>query len=186
MSDVVVPARISAELAVEAEPRLLKTAVIRAQLLRCALRGLNAKQAAAVVKCSHSVALSAYSDPGFRESAMKQLNAAFEGVDAGFVEKKESWFDRLDRAADKAFEELMGMLERDNLDDAHRIKICQDFLDRTPETASQSAEHRYAHFNAEELALAARTAEEMNQALVAMRRLRDESAPVASSDAATV
>src|SRR5271170_4085798 len=121
---------------VEVEPRLLTTALRRARLMRCALRGLDAKMAARVVGCSHATARQVYADPAFRRRVRQGLEGVLEGADAAYVAKQLTLHEQIEHKAQTAFDILTKIMEDDRAQPALRVKVAQDLLDRNPETQS--------------------------------------------------
>lgn len=144
----------------DAGGRLLPQAIRRAQMLRLALRGVNAKRASEIMSCSYATAREVYSDPGFRKACLGRLDDAFTDTDAAFAEKKKSLVERLEEKAEVAFEILCDMLETPETSAGHRIRIAQDLLNRHSETAPiQRAQFRLDPI---ELVHAAKVAREMD------------------------
>jgi len=114
--------------------RLIPSAILRIQLQRLAMRGLDATKAAKIVGCSAATARAIYSDPGFRKVVLGKINGALGGADSTFLDKKVSMLERLGEASEIAFESLMVMLNDVDTSKAHKIRIAQDFLNRNPET----------------------------------------------------
>jgi hypothetical protein len=120
--------------AVETDPRLLTVALRRARLLRCALRGLNAKAASRVVGCSHHTARAVYADPAFKARVRAQFGQVFEGIDDAYATAQLTLHERIEGVASKAFDLLQQIMEDETKQPALRVKVAQDFLDRNPET----------------------------------------------------
>lgn len=146
----------------EGRAGLLKSAVQRAQLKRLALRGLNATEAARVVGCSPYTARAVFRDPGFREGVLGGVDRAFQEVDVAWAAKRQSWAEKLEEAADKAFVKLVEVLDNPDSEKGLVVKVAQDFMNRHPESAAVNHSQVEHKFSAEELADAARTAQEMN------------------------
>jgi hypothetical protein len=154
----------------EEHPRLVTQAVRRAKLLRCALRGVNAKDAARVVGCSHATAMTVYSDPSFQRRVHEQLEGVFEGVDAGFIDRQMSLHERIEQKAKDAFKVLADMLDNNATPPHLRAKVAMDMLDRNPETqAGHSVTTRRDDELAETLRAAAAASREADN-VVTMRR----------------
>lgn len=149
--------------------RLLTTSVMRVQLLRLAMKGLNATQAAKVVGCAPETARSHYATPEFRRAVLEKVEQAFEGIDAAFIEKKASLHEMLEEQATRSCEELIQMLEGSDLHPSLRVKIHQDFLNRVEDSAP-TAKHSYK-MDATDLRHAAKVAQEMDSVLP-MRRVK--------------
>lgn len=145
-------------------PRLLRSAVLRAQLLRLALRGVNAKQACEVLGCSYHVARSHYADPSFRAQVLQRVEGALAYADERFALQNRSLHERIADAAEEGFERLVEMLRDPGTANPLKARIAQDFLNRVPEAAPHSSVlHRHS-FTAEELSSAAKAAAEMGEA----------------------
>lgn len=147
---------------------LLRQAVRRAQLLRCALRGLTAKDAAAFVGCSHATACGVYNDPGFRRMVLEKQAGVFEGVDERFEKKQLSLHERIERKAVDAFEKLCDLLDSPETNPSLQFRVAQDILDRTPEVAK--AAPRAAEDLESVLRIAASAASDMDAKVVEMKR----------------
>lgn len=145
--------------------RLIHTASRRAQLLRLAARGINAKDAALMVGVNPQTARGIYADPRFRQDVQKLIDNAFEGVDSNWARKKKTMHERLEEVADRSFEILETMLEDAATPKPLRTRIAQDFLDRNPETQA-GFKTQTTIIDANMLTLAARTAKEMDKAVV--------------------
>lgn len=145
------------------DTRLLKTAVLRSQLLRLAQKGLNATEASKVLTISSATARMHYSDPSFRREVLGAMERAFEGIDADFAAKRKSLHDLIEAQAYDSFHQLVDMLNADDLHPSIRMRINQDFLNRTEEGAQQS--RTTVAFEAKDLAIAARAAREMDNVI---------------------
>ncbi len=148
----------------ELRDRLLTTSVTRAQLLRLAMKGLNATQAAKVVGCHEATARSHYATPDFRRAVLAKVEEAFEGIDAAFIERKASLHEMLEEQAYKSCQELIELVSDPDLHPSLKVKIHQDFLNRVEETAQQS---KVSHHKMEprELQHAAQVAREMDSVI---------------------
>lgn len=126
----------------ELQTRLLRTSVVRTQLVRYAMRGMNASEAAKVVGIHPSTARMHYADPDFRKAVLGKVDAAFAGTDAAFLERTKSLTERLEEQAAKSFEELQEMLVPEGkfgtIAAGLRYRVHKDFLDRHAETAPVS------------------------------------------------
>lgn len=114
--------------------RLLKTAVTRVRLLRLAMRGMHASDAAKEIGIHATTARQHYSDPDFRREVIKKVEGAFFDVDSAFAEKQKTLHERLEEQASKSFEELVTLAADSDLHPALKVKIHQDFLNRTDES----------------------------------------------------
>ena len=110
--------------------RQMKRAVARVQLLRLAMRGMNAKQAAQAVGLPESTVLLHYRDPEFQEEVMKRVSGALGSSDANFKGKVKTLHERIEEQAEASFQDLVEMLENEKLPLHLRARINQDFLDR--------------------------------------------------------
>jgi hypothetical protein len=163
----------------ERQPRLLRTAVLRAQLLRLALRGLTAKQSSEILRCSYFSARQHYHDPAFRAQVLARVEGAMANADERFDAGARTLHQRLADTSEKAFEILQEMLV--NAEDAGvtpglRAKIALEFMDRNPDLApTHKSEHNHKHtFSAEDLALASRTATEMNAGVIPINQPKEK------------
>jgi hypothetical protein len=154
----------------EAGGKLMTQAVRRAQLLRLALRGVNAKKAAEVIGCSHATARAVYADPEFRKGCLGRLDDAFADIDASFATRKRSLIERMEEKAEVAFETLVGLLEAHDTKDVYKIKIAQDFLDRNPTTQAGHVVRTGPLADPDKLSQAARVAREMDNVLIMEKR----------------
>lgn len=141
-------------------PRLLSTLVTRSQLLRLAMKGLNASEAAKIVGCHPQTARTHYADPSFRDEVRKRVDGAFADVDEAYTERRKSLHELLEDQSVRSFTDLVGMLGDPNLHPSIRMRINQDFLNRVEES-SQITRSSNA-LTAEALASAAKTAREMD------------------------
>lgn len=151
------------------EPRLMTTIVLRAQLLRFAMRGLNATEAAKLAKCHPQTARMHYADKSFRQEVRAQLERAFDGVDDSFIEQKKTLHEMLEERAEKSFVDLVQMLQDPDLHPSIRMRINQDFLNRHADTA-QVAKAQIT-FDPQALMRAGKTAKEMDSKIIPMRKV---------------
>lgn len=151
----------------ELKDRLLKTSVTKMQLIRLAMKGLNATEAAKVVGIHEQTARSHYADPEFRRAVLSKVDAAFAGVDAAFTEKRKTLHELLEEQAYKSCINLMAMLENDELHPSLKVKINQDFLNRVEDTAQFS--RQAMKMDPADLQHAAKVAAEMDK-VVEIRR----------------
>jgi hypothetical protein len=140
---------------------LLKSAVRRTQLLRLAMRGMDAKQAALAVGCSHAHALQVYREPEFRRQALAKVESAFASIDASFAAHKLSLHEQIEEQAERSFLNLVELLNQD-IHPSLKVKIHQDFLNRCEESQPQHKVNMGHKFSPEELQRAALTAREMD------------------------
>lgn len=157
----------------ESEPRtrLLQGVVLRQQLQRLAMKGLNATRAAQVVGCSKDTARAVYRDPEFRKEVIGRVDGAFADVDAAFIDQKRSLHQRLADKAEDAYEALCVMLDSQDTLPSLKAKIAMDFLDRNPETQAGHTVTKLGELvHPEQLAQAARIGREMDNKVIPMRR----------------
>ena len=147
----------------EFRDRLLKTSVTKTQLLRLAMKGLNATQAAKVVGCSAETARGHYADPEFRRAVLSRVEQAFEGIDQAFIERRKDLHELLEEQAYRSCEELMQLVEDPQLHPSLKVKIHQDFLNRHEDTKPLSG--KSFKFDAGELRHASRVAQEMDKVI---------------------
>lgn len=153
------------------QPRLLRTAVLRAQLLRLALRGLTAKQASEILRCSYYTARQQYHDPAFRAQVLTRVEGAMAYADERFDAGQRTLHQRLADTSERAFEILQEMLvngEDAGVTPGLRAKIAIEFMDRNPElAATHKSEHIHEHrVTSDDLIIAARTAAEMSSSKI--------------------
>ena len=116
------------------ETRLITTSVLRIQLMRLAMKGMTATDAAKALGCCSKTALMHYKSKEFRQAVFNKVEHAFEDIDQTFVEQKKTLHEKLEEQAARSFEDLVNMLGDEKLPSAHRIKINQDFLNRSEQT----------------------------------------------------
>lgn len=152
--------------------KLLRHVILRAQLLRFALRGVTAKKASELVQCGYQTARQIYSDPDFRRHVMSKVEGALAYADEKFGEQQKSLHQRLAEKSEEAFTVLCELLENPATNQGLRFRIAKDMLDRNPETSSTShVEHSHQHsFSADELRRAADTASEMQAKVLPFRK----------------
>lgn len=148
-------------LGVEERTRLLKQAVLRRQLLRLAMKGVDATQAARIVGCSKWTTREIYREPRFRQEVMGKVEGAFADIDHIFREKKKSLHERIDEQAERSFEGLVSLLDDTDTSNHLKAKIHMDFLDRSAESQKQTVVN-HARLDPQQLIAAARTAVEMD------------------------
>jgi hypothetical protein len=156
-------AHFEAELALQHEPKLVKQLVVRARLLRFALRGLNARQAAQLIGEPYQTVRAIYADPTFKREVQQRINGAFEGVDSQFVAEQKTVTDAIKDKAGAAFNYLCELLEDPNAHPGYRMRAAQDILDRNEDTQAGSTITK--RIDPAQLALAARTAQEMDDVI---------------------
>lgn len=142
--------------------RLLTSSVTKIQLLRLAMKGLNATEAAKVVGCHVATARSYYADPEFRQAVMAKVDAAFADVDAAYTRKRKSLHEMIEEQAYRSCEDLIDMLENPDLHPSLRAKINQDFLNRVEDGAQVQ---KFVRLDSADLSLAAKAAEEMDNVI---------------------
>lgn len=142
----------------------LRRAALGEKLVRMAMKGVTASEAARLVGCHQQTALMYYKRPDFRKRVMNKIQGAFEGVDEGFSEELESMHEKLKRAAEKSYDELMAMLSGEvaGVQVGHKIKIAQDFMNRNPDTQAGFIHRNGDKLDPDQLRLAATAAREMD------------------------
>lgn len=150
------------------DARILQVALRRAQLLRCALRGMTAKAASRIVGCSEGTAAAIYRDPAFRKQVYDKFTGVFADIDAGFADRKLALHERLEHKASEAFQLLSDLMDSDETPVHLRARIAQDFMDRNPDTTAAGVVRRTEELT-ETLKEAAKAAEEVEK-VVAIRR----------------
>jgi hypothetical protein len=161
-------AEISIEEVELVRDRLLTTSVTKAQLLRLAMKGLNATEASKIVGCSAETARSHYANPEFRRAVLGKVEAAFEGIDKAFEDRRKGLHEMLEEQALKSCEDLIELVQDPNLHPSLKVKIHQDFLNRVEDSAQQT-KHSYK-MDATDLRHAAKVAQEMDNVLPFKRK----------------
>jgi|SRR5580658_1309347 hypothetical protein len=141
----------------------------RLELLRLAMRGYSAKQAAESLEIPYSAALQEYRDREFRALAFGRLEHAFAEIDGNFEEEKKSLHERLAEKSNDAFRVLCELLEDEEVHPGVRVKIAQDMLDRNPDTMAGSVV-RHEKFDPQQLMRAAQAASEMDNVIQLKRK----------------
>ncbi len=136
----------------------------RAKLLRLAAQGINARQASGIINVPYATVLSEYADPEFKVQLHALMEQAFSDVDGKFGAFNLTLHDRIRLKSEEAFQTLCELMDDDTNHPAIRARIAQDMLDRNPESQAGSV-IRHERIEADQLALAARAAEEMNNVL---------------------
>lgn len=147
----------------QVQPQALPKEVMRARLLRLALRGQNARQAAQACGYAYDTVRRIYADPAFQADFRKRVDLAFEDVDTEFIQSQKSLADKVSEKANTAFTVLCELLESEQTLAGHKIKIAQDILDRTAETATFSP--RTTALDADKLRAAALAARDMDNVI---------------------
>lgn len=160
-------AALAAELC--GEPRLVRQVARRAWLLRLAMRGLNAKEAAAIVGCSPAVVRDMYRDDNFKAEVKRRINVALDTGDEKFVAAQLTLAEKIRRKGDKAFEILCTLLEDPDVHPATRVRIAQDLLNRNEETQAGFQVTKKT-FDTEKLRHAALVAAEMDGRVIPIRK----------------
>lgn len=145
--------------------RALRDSVIRVQLLRLAMRGMRAKDAMRAVGCSEAVARRHYADREFQREVHRRISKAFADSDTQFMYEQKNLGDLIEGQAYSSFHELVKMLDGEygTLRPETRMKIHQDFLNRTADSRQQAA---VVHtWDADALRIAAKTATEMDTSM---------------------
>lgn len=145
-----------------ATARSMKMAVDRVKLLRLAMRGLTAKQAAQALGVGEAVAMHHYRDPVFQKTVMERVSKVFGEGDNLFKGRVKTLHERIQEQAERSFEGLVEMLEKDSLPDSIRMKIHQDFLDRSPDSQKEGTLNLKMPIDAVQLSLAAQVALELD------------------------
>lgn len=125
------------------DQRLLTSTVTRVQLVRYAMRGMNATEAAKLAGISEATARRHYADPEFRRLVVGRVDRAWVGSDASFNERTKSLAEKIEEQAAKSFDSLVQMLDPDTnggvgISDNLKFRIHTTFLDRHSETAQIS------------------------------------------------
>ena len=148
------------DLGLTGDRRLVRSAIIRLQLERLAMRGVNATRAAELVGCHRDTSRGVYRDPRFKKKVLGKINAALGEVDQTIFKEKKDLHARLAEKCEDAFQKLCDLMEDPETSTAHQIKIAQDFLNRNPES-QPGATIMKREFDPEQLSRAARVAKEM-------------------------
>jgi len=160
---------IEPEIREKLQSRILRVEVNRIQLLRCAMKGMDAVQAAAVVGLHPQTVRSYYEDPSFREAVRMKVDLALGGVDKAYAKRRKTLHEMIDEQAERSFVDLVTMLEDPELPAHHRIKINQDFLNRSAESMQKTA-IAHAKLDPEQLLAAAKAANEMDKRVIPFRK----------------
>lgn len=163
-------AGLAAESAASAEPGLLRAQVLRAQLLRLATRGLNAREAAQIVGYAHHTVQKYYREPDFQATVRRRVEHALGDGDERVLEQRMTLADRLRQKSETAFTVLCEMLDDPATHPGYRMKIAQDFLDRNEETQGGSIVTRRT-VDPEQLRHAAQVAAEMDSNVVPIKKV---------------
>lgn len=155
------------------EQRLLTSSLVRVQLMRLAMKGMSATEAARVLGIQPSTAMRHYRSKEFREAVLKKVEGAFADVDRSFEEKQKTLHEKLEEQAAKSFDDLVRMLSDKSLAPAHRIKINQDFLNRSEQTQPMS-KVTTGGVDGEALRRAAVAAQEMEAGVVPIKKVANE------------
>lgn len=145
--------------------RALRDSVVRVHLLRMAMRGMKAKDAALAVGCGEVVARRHYADREFQREVHRRISKAFSESDTTFLYERKNLSDLIEGQAYSSFHELVKMLDGEfgALRPETRMKIHQDFLNRTTDSRQQAG---VIHtWDPDALRVAAKTAAEMDTAL---------------------
>lgn len=118
----------------EDRQRLLRSAVLRVQLVRLAMKGLPASQAAAHLGISPATARIYYQEASFRQEVLGKVEGAFADVDVSFVTKRKTLHERLDEQAEASFDGLLELLQNKAVHPNVKVRIHQDFLNRSEQS----------------------------------------------------
>jgi hypothetical protein len=141
---------------------LLTSAVVRAQLLRLALKQIPAAHAAKICGVCVATAQAVYRDPEFRREVLRKVESAFGDVDAAFAAKRKGLHEMLEEQAYESCQDLIDMLQNPDLHPSLRVKINQDFLNRHEES---STIQRGFKMDPSDLRHAAKVAQEMDNVI---------------------
>lgn len=151
---------------------LLQMVVLRQQLLRLAMKGVNAKRASELVGVHHHTVLGIYKDPMFRKEVLGKVGGAFEDVDGAYVAQRKSLHERLAEKAETAFGVLVEMLEDKEGLPSLRAKVAMDLLDRNPETQQGHTITRISPaLESEQLIQAAHIARQVDSKVTPIRKV---------------
>lgn len=137
----------------------------RSKLLRLAAQGVTARRASELLGLGYSVVCGEYNDPSFRRQAFELVEGAFGEVDSALTNVQLSLHDRIRLKSEEAFDVLCNILDDEAENPALRAKIAVELLDRNPESQAGTTVRHGALVEANDLARAARAAEEMNKVL---------------------
>lgn len=140
-------------------------AVRNKQLLMLAIEGLSAAKAAKIVGCSVETARTVYRTPDFQQMVMEQVDATLDEGSCAYRKRFMSLQEALHAQAMNSFQDLVGMLQREDLSAGLRMKINQDFLDRVAETSHKGQLGVTMRWDPKQLSLAAKAAQEMDETL---------------------
>ncbi len=155
------------------EQRLLTSSLVRVQLMRLAMKGMSATEAAKILGIQPATAMRHYRSKEFRDAVLRKVEGAFADIDKNFEEKQKTLHEKLEEQAAKSFDDLVRMLEDKTLAPAHRIKINQDFLNRSEQTQPMS-KVTTGGVDGEALRRAAVAAQEMEAGVVPIKKVANE------------
>lgn len=148
----------------ESKTHTLRNIVVRQQLARLAMKGINAKLASGFVGVCAATAQAIYRDPKFKAEVYGKVDGAFTDVDKAFKESKQSVHERIAARADVILDQLFEMMDDTTQLPTLRAKIMMDVLDRNPETQPGHTVTRLGGaMTPEQLAQAAQIAREMDR-----------------------
>lgn len=155
---------------VDFQSRLLKTEIAKLQILRLAMEGKTATEAAKVMGLSAETVRGYYRDPEFRLAARKKVEAAFADVDGAFRERRKTLHEMLEEQAYRSCEDLIEMLNSDDapLLPSLKVKIHQDFMNRVNDSKPLSG--AVMKLDPAELRHAANVAAEMDNVISIKRK----------------
>ncbi len=141
--------------------RGLRKSVLRMQLLRMAMRGINIKEAAMALDISPDQVAVHYRDPDFQKEVIRRVSGAFQDPDSEFVDQKKTLLEKVNDQAEKSFDRLVQILDQRLLAPKDEVRVHQDFLDRAKDTSK--IERREVLIDHQALANAAKVASEMDR-----------------------
>jgi len=153
----------------EVEQRLLTSSLMRVQLMRLAMKGLSATEASRILGIRPETAMKHYRSREFRDAVLRKVEGAFADIDRSFVDKQKTLHEKLEEQAARSFDDLVRMLEDKTLSPSHRIKINQDFLNRSEQTQPM-ARVTTGGVDAEALRRAAVAAQEMEAGVIEIKK----------------
>lgn len=145
-------------------PQHLPKEVLRARALRLALQQISARKAAPLLGISYETARRIYADPSFQADVRRRIDLAFEDVDAAYAERNKTLHEKIAEKGERAFQELIQLMEDPNTLPGHRIKIAQDILDRNEDTQAGKI-IKHTNLDIERLRMAGLAAREMDNVI---------------------
>lgn len=153
----------------EERNELLRIEVTKSQLLRLAMKGLNATEAAKVLDLHPSTVRGYYREPAFRTAVLKKVEGVFEDIDVAYLNKRKSLHEMLEEQAYRSCQDLIAMLDDEEtpLHPSLKVKIHQDFMNRVEDSKQLTGVMKV---EPKDLQHAARVAQEMDGVIEMKKR----------------